>query len=322
MLVKSGDPIYIAGHMGAPKVPTIDHQPTDATPTMKILFWGVRGSFPVAEAYATGYGGNTPCLEIDAAGQSIIIDAGTGIRGAGQALVARGVEQIDLLLSHTHWDHIQGFPYFSPLDEESVTVRVHGLRHSSQSLHEIFSGQQQAPFSPRPLAKVRAKLEFIEHEDGDQFHLGETKVTCRRLNHPGITAGYRVESGGHVLAYICDTDLDGDVLHVDGLDQAVDDAGWLEQLRQNARDLGHSADVMVCDTFFLPEEFEPLWGHSCPDEFLRLAAEVDAAGIWLFHHRPGRADSDMDGILERYRSAAVAEGVQLHAAREGVEVSL
>ena len=75
-------------------------------------------------------------------------------------------------------------------------------------------------------------------------------------------------------------------------------------------------------TFFLPEEYEPLWGHSCPDEFLRLAAEVDASGVWLFHHRPGRADSDMDGIVERYRPAAVSEGIQLHAAREGVEISL
>ena len=308
VLVKSEDPFYIGGHLGAPKIPIIDHHPTDATPTMKILFWGVRGSFPVAEAHA--------------AGQSIVIDAGTGIRGAGQALVARGVQQIDLLLSHAHWDHIQGFPYFAPLDEESVTVRVHSLRHPTQSLNEIFSGQQQAPFSTRPLEEVRAKLEFIEHEDGDEFDLGETKVTCRRLNHPGIAAGYRVESGGHVLAYICDTDLDGEVLHAEGLDETVEKADLLQQLRQNARDLGHSADLLVCDTFFLPEEYEPLWGHSCPDEFLRLAGQVDAAGIWLFHHRPGRADSDMDGILERYRSAAAAEGVQLHAAREGVEVSL
>lgn len=289
---------------------------------MKILFWGVRGSFPVAEAHAAGYGGNTPCLEVEVAGRTILIDAGTGIRGAGQALADRGVEQVDLLLSHAHWDHIQGFPYLPQLDQEGVSVRVHSLRHPNQTLNEIFAGQQQPPFSSRSLKDVRAHLEFVEHEDGDCFEIGAAQVTCRRLNHPGVAAGYRVDSGDHVLAYICDTDLDGAVLHADGLGEDANETKWLQKLRQNARDLGHSADLLVCDTFFLPEEYEPLWGHSCPDEFLRLAAEVDASGVWLFHHRPGRADSDMDGIVERYRPAAVSEGIQLHAAREGVEISL
>ncbi len=278
----------------------------------------------MAEAHAAGYGGNTPCVEVDVNGQSILIDAGTGIRGAGQSLLARGVKQIDLLLSHAHWDHIQGFPYFAPLEEESVTIRVHGLRQPPQSLslREIFAGQQQAPFSTRPIQQVRAKLEFIDHDDGDQFNLGEVRVTCRRLNHPGVAAGYRIESQTHTLAYISDADLDGEHLHADGLPDGFDEGHWLDQMRQNARDLGHSADLLVCDTFFLPEEYEPLWGHSCPDEFLRLAAEVKAAGVWLFHHRPGRTDSDLDSIVERYRPAAAAKGLQLHAAREGVEISL
>lgn len=275
----------------------------------------------MAEEHAAGYGGNTPCVEVNARGRTILIDAGTGIRPAGKSLVDRGVKKIDLLLSHTHWDHIQGFPYFAPLEDASASIQVHGLRHPDRSLADIFAGQQQPPFSPRGLDLVQADLRFIEHEDGDAFEIGDARVTCRRLNHPGVAAGYRIETADRIFAYICDTDLDGDVLHADGL-PTPDESNWLQQLQQNARDLGHSADLMVCDTFFLPEEYDPSWGHSCPDEFLRLAAEVGAKGVWLFHHRPGRADYDLDRIVDRYRPAAAAEGLDLQVAREGVEIAL
>ena len=276
----------------------------------------------MAQEHAAGYGGNTPCVEVEAGQRTILIDAGTGIRAAGKSLITRGVEQIDILLSHTHWDHIQGFPYFEPLDLPDVSIRVHGLRQADPTLAEIFAGQQQEPFSQLSLDRVKAQLEFVEHEDGESFRIGDSEVTCRRLNHPGVAAGFRVVSGQRTFAYICDTDLEGDILHADGLPASDGEGPWLQQLKQNACDLGHSADLLVCDTFFLPEEYDPSWGHSCPDEFLRLAADVGAKGIWLFHHRPGRADYDLDRILDRYRPAAIAQGLDLQVAREGLEVAL
>lgn len=290
---------------------------------MKIRFWGVRGSFPVSSPHAIRYGGNTPCLEVEAGGRLLVIDAGTGIRALGKELRRRGVREIDLLLSHAHWDHIQGLPHFEPLYCSDIAVTVHALRHPRHSLESILRGQQREPFFPVPLDRLPARLRFVEHEDGESWQVGGARLVCRRLNHPGVAAGWRVEADGRTLAYLCDTDLNGELLLATDLPVAgeEDRLEWLRRMRQGARDLGHRADLLVCDTFFLPEEYDPEWGHSRPEDFLEFAVEAGAGTVYLFHHRPGRSDDDLDGIVASCRARANGQ-LEVGAAREGLEVAL
>jgi ribonuclease BN (tRNA processing enzyme) len=289
---------------------------------MKIRFWGVRGSFPVSSAHAIRYGGNTPCLEIDTGGRTIVIDAGTGIRGLGKSALERGRTEFDLLLSHAHWDHIQGFPHFEPLQRPDARVTVYSLSRPGHSLEGIIGGQQQQAFYPVSLDQVRAELRFVELSDGETFALGDARIQCRRLNHPGVAGGFRIEADGATFAYICDTDLNGDLLHADvGASGDDERRRWLEELRQGARDLGHGADLLVCDTFFLSEEYDPHWGHSRPEDFLALAAEAGAGTMCLFHHRPGRTDDELDALVASYRSRTNGT-LKVVGSREGLEFVL
>ena len=292
---------------------------------MNVSFWGVRGSFPVSAPEHMRYGGNTPCVEVAAAGETVLIDAGTGIRLAGKSLVERGQKRISLLLSHTHWDHIQGLPHFEPLNDSDTKIAIHSIRRDNRSLHDIVFEQQRSPFFPVSLDDVQAELTFIEHDDGEYFEIGDIRVLCKRLNHPGIAGGFRMECDGTVFAYICDTDLFGEKLQFE--DELPDTStveekhACLEELRQGARDLGHRADLIVCDTFFLPEEFEPDWGHSTPDDAIRLAVEAEAKQVGLFHHRPGRNDDQLDAITERYRKQTNGS-LEILACSEGLQLSL
>lgn len=288
---------------------------------MKIRFWGVRGSFPVASPDVIRYGGNTPCVEVETAAASIVVDAGTGIRDFGKTVVERGTRHVDLLLSHAHWDHVQGFPHFEPLFNPDFSLTVHALRHPSHPLEEIFTGQQQDPFYPVPLSDMPATVTFVEREDGDRFQLGDAEVLTRRLNHPGVAGGFRVEAGGKSFAYICDTDLTSDHLMAVELptEPALDDSEWLEAMRQGARDLGHCANLMVCDTFFEPDDYDPTWGHSRTDHVLEFAEQQQAGKVCLFHHRPGRSDDDIDQLVETYRASCA---VPVIAAQEGLNIDL
>jgi phosphoribosyl 1,2-cyclic phosphodiesterase len=290
---------------------------------MKVTFWGVRGSFPVALSHCMRYGGNTPCIGIETDTSTILIDAGTGIRQAGNDLVERGIDQIDLLISHTHWDHVQGFPHFAPLYRSGTTIRIHGLNHKDHTLEQIFAAQQQPAFSAMTLDQVEAKLEFIALEEEQKFSIAAAQVQCHRLNHPGMACGYRIEHQGVAFSYISDTDLYGELLLGDDIPASSESEKeeWLERLRQGTRNLAHRTNLMVCDTFFLPEEYDPGWGHSSPDDALRLGQETQAQRIALFHHRPERTDEVLDELFAHYQSQA-PDGIEVLIAKEGLEVTL
>ena len=297
---------------------------------MKIKFWGVRGSFPVSSAEHMRYGGNTACLEVRNGGDpAIVIDAGTGIRALGKDMVAgaagaAGAEgkRVELLLSHTHWDHIQGLPHFEPLYNADMRIRVHALKRQTKSLRHILADQQRPQFFPVALEDAAAAVEFVEHEDGDTFDIGDTRITCRRLNHPTVTGGFRVESNGHSMAYVCDTDLYGENLFAEELPAAMGEgAEARRRILEGTRDLSHGVDVLVCDTFFLPDEYRGDFGHSTADDALRLAAETDSKCVALFHHRPGREDGTLDTVVERYREQA-GRDTEVLGSSEGLELTL
>ncbi len=270
------------------------------------------------------YGGNTSCVEVHSAeAPAIVIDAGTGIRELGKEIASStGSKEVELLLSHTHWDHIQGLPHFAPLYDASAIIRIHALKRQARSLRQILSDQQRAPFFPVSLDQAAARLEFIEHEDGDTFEIGDTRITCRQLNHPTVTGGFRLEANGHSMAYVCDTDLYGDTLFAEELAAEVEDeAEARRQLLQGTRDLSHGVDLMVCDTFFLPDEYRPDFGHSSVDDALHLAAETEAKCVALYHHRPGREDAELDEIVDRYRGQAGGK-TEVLGSSEGLEITL
>ena len=288
---------------------------------MQIVFWGVRGSFPVCRPESLRYGGNTPCLEVDAGGTVILIDAGTGIRAAGKALLERGVREVHLLLSHGHWDHIQGFPYFAPLYQPGIRIRIYSLRRPHTTLRAIFAAQQLAPFFPVPLEQMAAQVEFVELEEGQEVVIGDARVCSRRLNHPSLTGGFRIEREGRAFAYLSDVDLYTKLLLAEGLQtrSAAERQQRLAGLYAGACALANRADLAVCDTFFSHDDYEPSWGHSRPDDALRLAGDLGIGQLALFHHEPHRSDREIDDLLAHYRRQAGA-GIELLAAAEGLEL--
>ncbi len=290
---------------------------------MKITFWGVRGSYPVSSPHCTRYGGNTPCIEVTAGDTCIIVDAGTGICPLGHHLVERGATDIHLLISHTHWDHIQGFPHFAPLQSSGVRIHLYSLAHADRSLRQIMQQQQQPPVFPIPLDQARAELSFHDLAEGERWQLGPFDLLCKRLNHPSYTGGFRIECADKTFAYISDTDLYGPRLHGEGMNTGTDaerEARRLD-LQKSAGDLAHRANLMVCDTFFLPEEYKDDWGHSRTIDALQLGAQAKAQRIAFFHHDPHRSDAQLDEIVKNCRAEA-GDAFDLFAAAEGAHIEL
>lgn len=290
---------------------------------MEITFWGVRGSFPVSSPHCARYGGNTPCIEVNVGDTCVVFDAGTGIYSLGKRLVEQGQKEIHLLISHTHWDHIHGFPYFAPLCESDVTIHLYALANANASLKDILCGQQQEPFFPDALDSVNADLHFTDLSEGQSWNIGPIDVQCRRLNHASYTGGFRLESVGKTFSYLSDLDLYGPRLHGEGMNTGSEDE--IEQkrigLEQNALELARNADLMVFDSFFLTEEYKDDWGHSKMEDALRLGAEANARRIAFFHHAPGRSDEQLDELVADY-STKVHRDADLLAATEGDQIVL
>jgi phosphoribosyl 1,2-cyclic phosphodiesterase len=303
---------------------------------MKVRFWGVRGSIPVPGPQTNRYGGNTSCVEIEAPEHDpIVIDAGTGIRRLGKELTARNAGRpcaSHVLISHTHWDHIQGLPYFSPLYADGNHLHVYARQRDDTHLRAIFASQNQGPYFPVPLGDLRAGVEFHELVEGMQFQIGRARVTCTRLNHPWIAMAYRVELDGAVLVYASDTAPFTDILFahefiaVPPRPGEIDpsDAAKLREMRASLVALCRDADLLIYDTQFTPEEYraKPHWGHSTPDDAIAIAREAGVRKLALYHYAPARTDDEQDAIVAHYRAALVGGPLEMIAAYEGLEVDV
>lgn len=304
---------------------------------MKVHFWGVRGSYPMPGPSTIRYGGNTSCVgvEVSPDGPYIILDAGTGMRSLGQELMngvfGQGRGHAHLLISHTHWDHIQGLPFFSPLYHAGNRLIIHALRRDDSHLQSILAAQTDASYFPLPTDAIAAQLEFRELLEDSQFEIGPVKVSCTRLNHPWIAIAYRLRYGDIRLAYVTDTAPFRDVLIEqefiakppqigDPLLPSV--ARRLAAMRDGVVRLCESADLVIYDTQFTQEEYRQRlhWGHSCPEDALEIAHAAGAKAVALFHHSPDRSDADIDAIVRHLRPRAGA--LELFAASEGLTISL
>ena len=302
---------------------------------MKVRFWGVRGSIPVPGRATSRYGGNTSCVEVRPNGAApIIIDAGTGLRRLGKSLMEEafrdGKGEASILISHTHWDHVQGLPFFSPLYRAGNRVHIFA-RQRDTHLAAVFSQQHHAPYFPVPLAAMQAEMHFHELIEGARFDIGKAKITCARLNHPWVAIAYRVEVDHAAVVYCSDTAPFTDLLlgrdfierpQLGTLPPPIQ--GELAAMRAGVVALARNADLLIYDTQFTPDEYNvrPHWGHSRPDDAIEIAREAKAKQLCLFHHAPLRSDDDNDKILAHYRELAANEPFTIVSAYEGLELTL
>jgi phosphoribosyl 1,2-cyclic phosphodiesterase len=303
---------------------------------MKVRFWGVRGSIPVPGRATNRYGGNTSCVEVRPHGASpIIIDAGTGIRKLGKSLLegafGEGKGSCSILISHTHWDHVQGLPFFSPLYRPGNRIHIFA-RQRDEHLAAVFSQQHDAPYFPVPLAAMQAEMRFHELIEGASFDIGKAKVTCARLNHPWVAIAYRVDVDRASVVYCSDTAPFSDMLLGRDFIERPPEFGTLpppiqdelKTMRAGVVALAKNADLLIYDTQFTPDEYKvrPHWGHSRPDDAIEIAREAGVKKLCLFHHAPMRSDDENDRILAQYREVTQADRFELLSAYEGLEIPL
>jgi phosphoribosyl 1,2-cyclic phosphodiesterase len=287
--------------------------------TYRLTFWGTRGSIPTPGSHTIRYGGNTACLSLNGAGRRmVILDAGSGLRALGLELMARRSRTIsaDILLSHTHWDHIQGLPFFKPLSGGGNRFCVFGAAQDGVNLEEILRRQMESMVFPIPLSAMSAKIEVHDIEEGE-VPLADFRVQAFRLRHPGTTLGYRIGpvSGGREIAYLTDNELgSGGVYPV-----APDWRARLVSFLAGTDTLIH--DAMYSDDFI---KVRAGWGHSTPRQAVDLAAEAGCARLVLFHHEPEHDDEMVDRLLADARAYArdVAPKLTVEAAVEGAGLTL
>jgi phosphoribosyl 1,2-cyclic phosphodiesterase/ActR/RegA family two-component response regulator len=299
-------------------------------PTL-IRFWGVRGSIPTPGRETSIQGGNTSCVEVRVGDQIIILDAGSGIRRLGQSLMkevtATGLN-VAILVTHTHWDHIQGFPFFVPAYHPKVNIRILGYEGAVHGLRGALFEQMQTAFFPVGLDQMATHLTFEELTDM-QFDLGAVKVRTMFANHPGICLGYRLSTPNGDIVYMPDheayerCEIERQKAEretsLDGLEYArIQDEKVVDFLR--------GAAVVIADSQYDAIEYPSRrgWGHTCADDTVQLAVRAGVKRLFLFHHDPDHGDEKIAAMVERAQSEVAQDGGKLvvTAAREGEEISL
>jgi len=286
------------------------------------------------------YGGNTSCVEVvTGAGTRLIVDAGTGLRRLGQELMTgdfeSGTGQAHILVSHTHWDHIQGLPFFAPLYRQGNRLHIYARQRVDRPLKAVVAGQTGSPYFPVPFEEAKAAVDFRELADDARFEVGDARVSCARLNHPYIATAYAVEADGAKVAYVSDTAPFADILFGEefvagppppGSQPPPADREILRAMRAAVVRLCEGADLVIYDTMFTADDYRaaPHYGHSRPVDALEICKDAGARTLALYHHAPERSDDEVDAMLASTRALAAQRcpGLELVAAFEGLDVPL
>jgi phosphoribosyl 1,2-cyclic phosphodiesterase len=273
------------------------------TEQLRLRFWGVRGSIPSPGPDTAIYGGNTACVEIVCARRTLIIDAGSGIRGLGQALMDRSERSVDVLFSHCHFDHIEGLPFFTPVYTEGHFVRFwSGHRDGAEATRIMITDFLRPPYFPVSPAAFRAEVAYRDFHAGDALDFGDgITATTVLLNHPGAAVGYRIRYGKKSACYISDVEH-----RDDGPDAAL--------VRFIA-----GADVVIYDSMYTDEEYSCYrgFGHSTWQEAVKLADAAAVKKLMLYHHFPGRSDR----MLAKIEKEVKRRRANTMFAREGMEIT-
>ena len=270
---------------------------------MKIRFWGVRGSFVAAGAEFTRYGGNTPCVEVTEGDNRLILDLGSGAIPLGRALLADGAQgrRISILLSHTHIDHIMGFPFFAPVFHPKASLTIYGPRGAGKRIESVLDDSLNPDYSPLfSIANLSAKLEFHELSE-KSFRVEGFDITCAPMPHARtVSWAFRIRSGAGTVVYMTDVGYPGG------------------SPGKSAVALAQDADIVIHDATFSPEEYpqREKWGHASWEHALALAERAGAKKLVLFHHSTDRTDDEVDRFVVLAREAG-PKGLQVVGAMEG-----
>ena len=296
-----------------------------------VRFWGVRGSIPSPGVETAVVGGNTSCVEVRVGDEVIILDAGSGIRRLGQALAREFRDRqlnITMLVTHTHWDHIQGFPFFLPAYIPRVSVRILGYEGAVHGLRGALFEQMQSAFFPIGLNQMASRVTFEELDDM-QFDLGAVKVRTMYSNHPGICLAYRLSTPAGDIVYMPDHEAyERNEVERQKTAKEVSDHGLEYARLQDEKVIGffRGADVLIADSQYDASEYPSRvgWGHTCADDTVDLAIRGGVKRLFLFHHDPDHHDAKIAAMVERAQERVVNAGSPLvvAAAHEGGELTL
>jgi phosphoribosyl 1,2-cyclic phosphodiesterase len=279
-------------------------------PLINVSFYGVRGSTPCPAEENRRYGGNTSCVTLEAPGsEPVVLDLGTGLRRWGQLLGREQPFVGSALVTHLHWDHVQGLPFFVPVLQPGARLDIYGPPQDGETLEAAFRRFVSPPYFPVTLEQLYGQIRFVD-VDGEDVELDGAKVRVRSVPHVGRTNGYRVEMGGAVVAYLSDHQMPQDGSH------AVSD---------DVLELCDGADLVIHDAQYTREEFtgKSHWGHCTIDYALFVAEQAGARRLALFHHDPAHGDDMLDEMLRYTQNLAESTSVsEVISAYEGLTVSL
>jgi len=272
---------------------------------MRVKFWGVRGSTPTPQAENLRYGGNTSCVEIRIADHLYVFDCGTGFRNLGKHLLKEFASKpiyAHVFLSHFHWDHIQGIPFFGPLYSSPDNYFFFHSSSRTRGLQRAIEEQMSDPYFPVDMSEMAAHRNFYDIEE-DRIAFDDCVVQSMWLNHPQGCLGFRVETNDKVVVYATDNEPGHPVFD------------------RNVRQLAEGADILIYDAQYLPEEYEAKkrgWGHSHWREAVNIVMESGAKELILFHHDPDHDDRVVDDVVQKARE----HYPKVRAASEGMEIEL
>lgn len=283
-----------------------------------VRFWGTRGSVATPGQATNKYGGNTACTEVRCGEQLLILDAGTGIRVLGLSLLREFQHKPikgHIFVGHTHWDHIQGFPFFAPAFNPNNEFTIYSLHGAEKPLQKVFRGQMDSDYFPVHLSEMKGKLNFCELET--DVTLGDVQVSFIFLNHPGLAIGFRISFGGRSLVYLSDHESFG---------RLAPPGPELNPFDAKIELFAHKADLLICDAQYTEEEYEQKkgWGHSTFLDALERADRAQVRQLAIFHHDPSHDDAFMDSIQEFCRKTIAERNYKFSCfvSQEGTAIEL
>jgi len=303
--------------------------PASSSPA-RIKFWGTRGSIAVPGPKTLRYGGDTTCVELRAEGEVIVLDAGSGIRPLGVALQKEFQERpinLSLLITHAHWDHIQGFPFFKPAYDPKNEIQILGFDGAGATFREIMTEPMRSPFFPITMRELSAKMEIIKLTDM-RFSLGKLDVHATFVNHPGVCAGYRLFTSTGSVAFLPDHEPYEFFLHAAGGKRLTPEQAKEIAKSEHARlvQFLRRSDILILDSQYTDKEYQSHigWGHGSITSAVSLALEAEVQTLLLFHHDPGHDDDMVDAMVQSARELATKSGrpLEVAAAKEGSEILL
>ena len=290
----------------------------ETRPAFTVRFWGTRGSIATPGEATLKYGGNTSCTEVRCGEQLLILDAGTGIRVLGTSLIREFQQRPikgHIFVGHTHWDHIQGFPFFAPAFNPKNEFAIYSLHGAEKPLNKVFQGQMDSDYFPVLLTDMKARLEFCELDS--VVNLGEVQVSYVFLNHPGLAVGFRISYAGRSLVYLSDHENYGRLAPGGPIPNPMD----LEIAR-----FAENSELLISEAQYTEEEYEQKkgWGHSTFLDALERAAQANVKRLVIFHHDPSHDDAFLDGILEFCQSTIAERNYTFSCslAQEGTSIEL